>query len=63
MSVYYKYEVIKMGKVIFTLDEYRISKGISKYKIIDEDLYSKVDTKLEQEEIKKQKKKRNKEVR
>lgn len=34
MSVYYKYEVIKMGKVIFTLDEYRISKGISKYKII-----------------------------
>ena len=37
--------------------------SIRKYKIIDEDLYSKVETKLEQEEIKKQKKKRNKEVR
>lgn len=36
---------------------------IKKYKIVDEDLYSKVEAKIEQEEIKKEKKKRDKEAR
>ena len=72
----YEPDIITMGeflhKVKYSLREKIISRlvdlqtnkiEISKYKIIDEDLYSKVETKLEQEEIKKQKKKRNKEVR
>ena len=36
---------------------------IRKYKLIDEDLYSKVEAKLEHEDIKKQKKKKDKEAR
>lgn len=36
---------------------------IKKYKIIDEDVYSNVESKIEQEETKKQKKNKNREVR
>ena len=36
---------------------------IKKYKIIDEDVYSKVESKMEQEETKKQKKNKNREAR
>lgn len=37
--------------------------AIKKYKIIDEDLYSKVETKIEQEKTKKQKGNKNREAR